>query len=238
MRSISLYINTIVMMALEALCFYTVYPPTLMTECTTYVTECNCTKMMGPCVARRSRGLPWRRCTDRWLRRSSRRYDWRAPACAWVEEGHTEDWSEDGCMGAPSAGACAFRSPDGKDPYIFLVFMFLCTVSWIPIASALAQLFGNIITAPLGRAVQQDNDYPDTDASGDDESDDAEDSDLGIPAESSNIKPRRANGKDLRLAGMQGQIEAAADTDDLDAPSAERIIELINMGADTTTVTR
>jgi hypothetical protein len=53
-RSISLYINTIVLMALEALCYYTVYPPTLITVCTTYVAECDCTKLMGPCVALRS----------------------------------------------------------------------------------------------------------------------------------------------------------------------------------------
>ena len=54
-------------------------------------------------------------------------FDPRAPACAWLEDGHTEDWSRGGCLDAPSGGACAYREPEDGDPYLSLVFMLIVT---------------------------------------------------------------------------------------------------------------
>jgi hypothetical protein len=48
-------------------------------------------------------------------------FDPRAPACAWLEDGHAEDWSRGGCLDAPSGGACAYREPEDDDPYLLLL---------------------------------------------------------------------------------------------------------------------
>ena len=76
-------------------------------------------------------------------------FDPRAPACAWLEDDHTEDWSRGGCLDAPSGGACAYREPEDGDPYLLLVFMLLVTACDIPMRYGLKFLFDRIIFAPV-----------------------------------------------------------------------------------------
>ena len=87
-------------------------------------TECHCTHMSGP-------------------------FDPRAPACAWLEDGHTEDWSRGGCNDALSGGACVYREPEDGDPYLLVVFMLIVTACNIPILYVIRYLFHRIIRAPV-----------------------------------------------------------------------------------------
>ena len=136
-RSIQLYVDTMWMMFAEALCFYLVYPPTLMSACKNYDgdpnnlpddpidNECDCLMMDGP-------------------------YDPRLPACMWVKKGHREDFT-DSCNTSPDGGYCQMREPNGNDPYIFVVFLLLVTCTLIPFEYLLEYLFDSIILAPLAR---------------------------------------------------------------------------------------
>jgi hypothetical protein len=76
-------------------------------------------------------------------------FDPRAPACAWLEDGHAEDWSRGGCLDAPSGGACAYREPEDDDPYLLLLFMLIVTACDIPMRLGLKYLFDRIILPPV-----------------------------------------------------------------------------------------
>ena len=123
-RSVVMYVEAVWMMALQALAFSLCFPPTLLAACTEYTIECDCTKLSRP-------------------------FDSRAPACAWLEDGHTEDWSRDGCLDAPSDGACAYREPEIGDPYLLLVVMIIVTACNLPMHSGLEYLFDRITLAPV-----------------------------------------------------------------------------------------
>jgi hypothetical protein len=123
MRLVVIYIEAVWLMAFQALAFYLTFPPTLLAVCAAYTTECDCTRMSGP-------------------------FDPRAPACAWLEDGHAEDWSRGGCLDAPSGGACAYREPEDDDPYLLLLFMLIVSARDIPMRLGLGYQFYRVILAP------------------------------------------------------------------------------------------
>ena len=132
-RAIAMFVENMWMMCAEAICYFYFYDPTLIATCPLFENECDCLALGSVMMDLKihPNGMP---------------------ACEWKLKGHPEQFDPDKCSrDAKSGGACAFREPNGDDPFIFVFFLLLVTTTLIPAEYMLEYLFDSIILAAPGR---------------------------------------------------------------------------------------